>query len=78
MPPPGYQWKRTGWYMALLHDGRAVASVNLSPGPDRPYSVAYVAIGSYAMGGTSHTSRMAAVRHCERWAWNEDSLTTSR
>ena len=64
--------------MALLCEGRAVASVNLSPGTDRPYSVAYVAIGSYAMGGTSHTSRMAAVRHCERWAWDEANFTRSR
>lgn len=80
MPPPGYHWKRSGWYMVLQHEGQAVASVNLSPGRDRPYSVAYVALGTSQMGGTSHETRMAAIRHCERWAWRlaGPGLTTSR
>lgn len=56
--------------MVLQHEGQAVASVNLSPGRERPYSVAYVALGTYRMGGTSHETRMAAIRHCERWAWS--------
>ena len=80
MPPPGYHWKRSGWYMVLQHNCQAVASVNLSPGRDRPYSVAYVALGTSQMGGTSHETRMAAIRHCERWAWSlaGPGLTTSR
>jgi len=44
------------------------ASVRLSPGKERPYSLAYTDIGSWRMGGNSHLTRTAAIRACERLA----------
>ena len=70
--PAGWRWVRRypsdPWFMELMHDGKVRASVLLSPGRDRPYSLAYTDIGSWRMGGNSHPTRMAAVRACERWA----------
>lgn len=70
--PPGWRWARRypadPWFMELLHGETVRASVRLSPGKERPYSLAYTDIGSWRMGGNSHLTRTAAIRACERWA----------